>query len=622
MKLTEYSNTIKAVQSETNPDYKGDYANETAITNVYPNGIANPETRIGWNVINNETDTLWIWDVETNMWVNTSTTLDTDKQLEIWVANENELNGAVKTLNNTKLGGRIHFKNDISFTKNYVWNLKNIEVLGHGNKLYCAGKTITVTSRFFYFDKIHFFGTLSSVSQNTQKLFIINIAASETGMLSTEYKLIECRFYYMHGVCGTNYPFIEVIGNADKAIHIYFRFCWVNAPASGIIDYILIKNTGQMLNMALYVEDHATIINNYNRFKLDGTNSFDKDLFRTDGSGVIADGGLALEENTVTHISVATHNHNSSYSALGHNHNDDYSPLSHNHDSSYSGLAHTHDTRYYTESEIDTKLLAKAETAHNHDETYYTESETNALLSAKQATITGAASTVVSSNLTALRALVSDASGKITSSTITSTKLGYLSDVTSAIQTQLFAKQATITGAATTVVSSNLTVSRALVSDASGKIAVSTITDTKLGYLSDVTSAIQAQLSGKAFTTHTHTLVKYFTETWTMEAELLTTRTFIEKKFRIASGTTLKVKQIDCKIKSGTSATIKLQKNGVDLTGFTSISATTNWGNTAPASDASHTLADGDIIAPVCTAVSATPVNVSINVTFEETLTV
>ena len=519
MKLTEYSNTTKAVQSETNPDYKGTFANEVAITTAYPNGIANPEIRLGWNVINAETDTPWIWDVESNAWVNVGGTLDTDKQLDIWVDSESALDGAVKTLNNTKLGGRIHFKNDISFTKNYVWNLKNIEVLGHGNKLYCAGKTITVTSRFFYFDKIHFFGNLTSVSENTQKLFIINIAASETGMLSTEYKLIECRFYYMHGVCGTNYPFIEVIGNADKAIHIYFRFCWVNAPASGIIDYILIKNTGQMLNMALYVEDHATIINNYNRFKLDGTNSFDKDLFRTDGSGVIADGGLALEENTVTHISVATHNHNSSYSALGHNHNDDYSPLSHNHDSSYSGLAHTHDTRYYTESEIDTKLLAKAETTHNHDGSY----------------------AVIAHNHDA-------------------------------------------------------------------------------AYYTE--SEIDTKLLAKAETTHNHTLVKYFTETWTMEGELATTRTFIEKKFRIASGTTLKVKQIDCKIKSGTSATIKLQKNGVDLTGFTSISATTNWGNTAPASDASHTLADGDIIAPVCTAVSATPVNVSINVTFEETLTV
>jgi len=135
-------------------------------------------------------------------------------------------------------------------------------------------------------------------------------------------------------------------------------------------------------------------------------------------------------------------------------------------------------------------------------------------------------------------------------------------------------------------------------------------------------SSINVQNAIEELDAHTHTPVKYFTETWTMEGELATTRTFIEKKFRIASGTTLKVKQIDCKIKSGTSATIKLQKNGVDLTGFTSISATTAWGNTAPASDASHTLANGDVIVPVCTAVSATPVNVSINVTFEETLTV
>lgn len=64
--------------------------------------------------------------------------------------------------------------------------------------------------------------------------------------------------------------------------------------------------------------------------------------------------------------------------------------------------------------------------------------------------------------------------------------------------TALAAKQDTITGAATTITSSNLTASRALASDGSGKVAVSSVTSTELGYLSGVTSAIQTQLSGKA----------------------------------------------------------------------------------------------------------------------------
>lgn len=58
--------------------------------------------------------------------------------------------------------------------------------------------------------------------------------------------------------------------------------------------------------------------------------------------------------------------------------------------------------------------------------------------------------------------------------------------------------QAQITGGATTITSSNLTASRALASDASGKVAVSTATSTELGYLSGVTSAIQTQISAKA----------------------------------------------------------------------------------------------------------------------------
>lgn len=58
-----------------------------------------------------------------------------------------------------------------------------------------------------------------------------------------------------------------------------------------------------------------------------------------------------------------------------------------------------------------------------------------------QAAITGGASTIVTANLTASRALVSDGSGKVAVSAVTSTELGYLTGVTSAIQTQLNAKQ-------------------------------------------------------------------------------------------------------------------------------------------------------------------------------------
>ena len=162
-------------------------------------------------------------------------------------------------------------------------------------------------------------------------------------------------------------------------------------------------------------------------------------------------------------------------------------------------------------------------------------------LDAKQATVTGAATTIVSSDLTVSRALTSNGSGKVAVSDVTATELGYLDGVTSSIQTQLDAKQATIsdgdlslrqvvskphltlrlhlmlllvllesrmitdgdltiartdglqtaldakqatvTGAATTIVSSDLTVSRALTSNGSGKVAVSDVTATELSTL-------------------------------------------------------------------------------------------------------------------------------------------
>ena len=89
--------------------------------------------------------------------------------------------------------------------------------------------------------------------------------------------------------------------------------------------------------------------------------------------------------------------------------------------------------------------------------------------------------------------------------TATVTELNYCDGVTSNIQTQLNAKQATISGGASTIASSNLTASRALVSNSSGKVAVSAVTSTELGYLDGVTSAIQTQLNGKASSSHKHT---------------------------------------------------------------------------------------------------------------------
>lgn len=75
-----------------------------------------------------------------------------------------------------------------------------------------------------------------------------------------------------------------------------------------------------------------------------------------------------------------------------------------------------------------------------------------------------------------------------------------------AVAAALDTKQPTITGAASTITDSNLTASRVLVSNSSGKIAASSnITTTELGYLNGVTSAIQTQINNKANSSHTQT---------------------------------------------------------------------------------------------------------------------
>lgn len=122
--------------------------------------------------------------------------------------------------------------------------------------------------------------------------------------------------------------------------------------------------------------------------------------------------------------------------------------------------------------------------------------------------------------ITASRALESDANGIPVASSVTSTELGYVSGVSSAIQTQLNGKEPTITqlpinkGGTNSVAALNnnrvmqssggaiveaaaITASRALESDANGIPVASTTTSTELGFVSGVTSAIQTQLDAK-----------------------------------------------------------------------------------------------------------------------------
>lgn len=120
--------------------------------------------------------------------------------------------------------------------------------------------------------------------------------------------------------------------------------------------------------------------------------------------------------------------------------------------------AHNSDTAAHSDIR---NALAEKETAgaasavqanldtHEADTTAHVTASERAAWNAKQTAITGGASTIATSNLTANRALISNSSGKVAASDITSTELGYLDGATSNIQTQLDGKEAS--GAASAV---------------------------------------------------------------------------------------------------------------------------------------------------------------------------
>jgi hypothetical protein len=81
--------------------------------------------------------------------------------------------------------------------------------------------------------------------------------------------------------------------------------------------------------------------------------------------------------------------------------------------------------------------VRSAESTHTHDDRYYTKTSIDASLTGKQSTITGAATTVTTLDLTTNRAVISNDNGKIAVSATTATELGFLSGTTSSVQTQI-----------------------------------------------------------------------------------------------------------------------------------------------------------------------------------------
>lgn len=118
-----------------------------------------------------------------------------------------------------------------------------------------------------------------------------------------------------------------------------------------------------------------------------------------------------------------------------------------------SDALNTHKTAYAT------KIAALEEADSNtsnalsaHINTFNTTVEgLNTAIGNKQATITGAASTVTTNDLTANTVVIANDQGKLAASSISTTKLGYLTDVTSNIQDQLNAITSDINGINTSI---------------------------------------------------------------------------------------------------------------------------------------------------------------------------
>lgn len=114
----------------------------------------------------------------------------------------------------------------------------------------------------------------------------------------------------------------------------------------------------------------------------------------------------------------------------------------------------------------------------------------------------------------------------------------------------------------------------------------------------------------------------HLTHTWLVAGDVLvpTGQDDVIPSFFVAENTgsqSVTLKRLRAKIGAGTSATVKLQRNGADVSGYTGITVTT----TAADTSGDVALSSNDELQLVVTAVSGTPENLSATLVMEHTTT-
>lgn len=127
-------------------------------------------------------------------------------------------------------------------------------------------------------------------------------------------------------------------------------------------------------------------------------------------------------------------------------------------------------------------------------------------------------------------------------------------------------------------------------------------------------------------------VVWYETKTWCVQGEIKTPSSGADVlppfEVLLSTNQTAKIVSWHGCIESGTSATFKLQaSNGSggafgDVTGFTAFEISGGYTNPSSSNPNDYTLTAGEVIQPVCTAVSGTPKNLSLTVVIEYTKTI
>jgi len=198
----------------------------------------------------------YIWfDYSSSIWrkIDNQNNIQHNTSIEYNVHDESEFQVAYTEIFNNYNGGLIKLAQNITLTKNHIFNHNNIEIEGSGNSIIMNGRSITNTGYFCNYINVNFVDTSSSK-------FIF----TDTSNTSTAYKFYNCGFF---NFLDNGNKIVFDFANVHASIYLSLKDCVFSGNSSTSLYTAQISVSSYNTHATAYITTNRAFRELYNTIK-------------------------------------------------------------------------------------------------------------------------------------------------------------------------------------------------------------------------------------------------------------------------------------------------------------------------------------------------------------------